>query len=289
MKKDNSSPSMFYAYRYFVVKDAQTTLFNDDNSPISQLIKKCETEKQITLEVENRRDLLLYIQKYNKHTYLFKFCRDFPITKYDYDAEREDIVESIESNYPFIYVIIDTNKQIILLEYKTSIYTRIDACKSAFKSFVITYIHNLNYSFSMDEIINLTTFWETVQDADKIFELKLNLKSPNLFGSALSTNELLKKLKIDFNNDELDMNLKNTNGKLNISKETVGDAIDYAGAGGGHWKLSLIRKGQIKKTTVNSSKSVKTIEVTNFEDELRLEGDHEIIEKIKSIEDIIKD
>lgn len=288
MKKTSSSPSMFYAYRYFEVRNAQTTLI-DDEKTMHQLIKRCEAEKQVSLEVENRRDLLLFVHKYNDHTYLFKFCRDFPITKYNYDDEREDIVESIESNYPFIHVIINTIKQIILLEHKTSIYTRISDCKNAFKSFVAAYIHNLNYTFSMDEIINLATFWETVQDAKNIFELRLNLKSPNLFGSALSTSNLLKKLKTDFNNDELDMSFKNANGYLSLSKETVGDAIDYAGGGGGHWKMSLIRKGQTKKTTVNSSKSIKIIEVTDFEDELRLEGNHEIIDKIADIDDIIKD
>jgi hypothetical protein len=140
----------------------------------------------------------------------------------------------------------------------------------------------------MDEIINLSTFWDTIENADKIFELKLNLKSPNLFGFALTTSQLLQNVKNDFNNDELDMNLKNTSGNLKITKNTLGDAIDYAGGGGGHWQLSFIRKGRTKKTTVKSNKSVKTIEVTNFEDEIRLVGDHEIIEKIMGLEDIVK-
>lgn len=289
MANEKNTASLFYAYRYFVVKNEQMTLFVNNISPIIDLVKKCETEKQISIEVEQRQDLFLHIHKYNEHTHLFKFCRNFPIKKYDYDAVNADIIESRESNYPFVYVIIDTQKQMILLENKTAIYTTIDACKSAFKAFVITYIHSLNYSFSMDEITNLSTFWETIDNADKIFELKLNLKSPNLFGSALTTNELLKNLKTDFNNDELDMNLKNANGNLNFTKDTLGDAIDYAGAGGGHWQLSFIRKGQTKKTKVKSNKSVKTIEVTNFEDEIRLEGNHEIIEKILGLEDIIKE
>jgi len=289
MKKENSSASLFYSYRYFVVKNAQTMLFDNEVSPIDELVKKCEKEKQISIEVEYRKDLFLYIHKYNEQTHLFKFCRDFPIKKYEYDAVKADIIESRESNFPFIYVIIDTQKQMILLENKTAIYSTIDACKNAFTTFVITYIQSLNYSFSMDEIINLSTFWETIENAKKIFELKLNLKSPNLFGSALTTNELLKKLKIDFNNDELDMNLKNSKGNLNITKQTIGDAIDYAGAGGGHWQLSFIRKGQTKKTKMNSKKSIKIIEVTDFEDEIQFEGSHEIIEKIMGLEDIIKE
>lgn len=207
MKKESSSASLFYAYRYFVVKNEQMMLFESNVSPIIDLVSRCEKEKQIFIEVEQRQDLFLHIQKYNEQTHLFKFCRDFPITKYGYDAEKADIIKSRESNYPFVYVIINTKKQIILLENKTAIYTTIDACKSAFKSFVVTYIHNPIYSFSMDEITYLSTFWDTIEDADKIFELKLNLKSPNLFGSALTTNKLLQQLKTDFNNDELDMNI----------------------------------------------------------------------------------
>jgi len=289
MKRNNSSASLFYSYRYFVVKNTQLSLFeNDDLSPIIDMIEKCQKEKQISVEVEGREDLLLYAHNYNEHTHLFKFCRNFPITKYIHDEEKAEIVESREPNYPFVYVIIDTHKQIVLLENKTTIYPTIDSCKNAFKAFVIAFIHNLNYSYSMDEITNLSTFWETIKNADKIFELKLNLKSPNLFGSALATNALLKGIKEDFNNDELDMSLKNTDGNLSITQEKLGDAIDYAGGGGGHWQLLLIRKGHTTKTKVISNKSVKTIEVTNFEDEIRLFGNHEIIEKLMGLEDIIK-
>ena len=289
MKSKNSSASLFYAYRYFVVKNSQMSLFqNEDLSPIIDMIKKCKKEKQISVEVEGREDLLLYAHNYNEHTYLFKFCRNFPITKYVHDEEKAEIVESREPNYPFVYVIIDTQKQIVLLENKTTIYPTINSCKNAFKAFVITFIHNLNYSFSMDEITNLSTFWETIKNADKIYELKLNLKSPNLFGSALTTNELLKTLKTDYNNDELDMSLKNADGNLSITQEKLGDAIDYAGGGGGHWQISLIRKGQTTKTKVYSNKSVRTVEVTDFEDEIRLFGNHEIIDKLLGLEDILK-
>jgi len=252
---------------------------------IVEMVKKCETDRKILLEIDNRQHILLFVRKYSDNVYLFKFCRDFPITKYDFDELNSDVIESKESNFPYIFVLVDTEKQIICLESKTTVFQKIESCRNIFKGFVITYIHDLDYTFSMDEITFISTFWEIIASCDKIYELKLNLKSPNLFGGIYDTNQFLKNLKESFNNDETDVKLKSNSGNLKVTHEELEDPLKYAGGGGGHWELSVIKRGRTKKTTIKSNKSVKTIEIKNFEEEFKFFSDNEILEKINSIDD----
>ncbi len=124
-----------------------------------------------------------------------------------------------------------------------------------------------------------------MEEAEKLYEIKLNLKSPNLFGNSFATNELLASVKKDFNNDELDLNLKNSNGNLKANRSELEDPIKYTGAGGGHWQLTIKRKGSLKKTIAKSSQNVKTVEITNFETDYKFISDSDIKKVIEQIED----
>lgn len=275
----------FFAFRYFVVESSQISLLNDGVSPIIKMIEDCKRKRQISINVENRMDILTFEKEYDTNTFLFKFSRDFPITKYVNDDFKKDIIEITESNYPYIYVIIDVKKQIVLLERKTSIYPNATAVKNAFKAFVLTYNYSENYTFSMDEIIELSRFWNIISNSREIFELTLNLKSPNLFGGMLTTNDLLKKTKETYNNDEIEIKFKNSKGKLKINRE-IDDAIKYAGSGGGSWKITRKRDDNMKKETLSSKSAIKIVEITGIDNSEQLRFDNDIIKIIKQIDDI---
>lgn len=288
MKNTGEKGVLFYAYRYFVVHSGQISLFEKGKrNIIEELVNECQQKKKLIFEIDNRKHLLIHAKSYNAEIHLFKFCKDFPITKFKLDEKLSDIIESKESNFPYIFVLIDITQQIILLEKKTTVFQTIAACKNVFSLFVETYIHDPNYSFSMDEITDSRTFWANIEDAEQIFELKLNLKSPNLFGGIYETNDFLKKIKKSFNNEETDIKLKNKNGNLTVTHDAMDDPLKYAGSGGGNWRLVLKRKGRTKRTSVSSSKSVKTIEITDFEEEYRLIPGKEVMDKIRSIDDTL--
>ena len=115
----------------------------------------------------------------------------------------------------------------------------------------------------MDEISDIASFWDTVKEAERIYEMNLYLRSPNLFGGAFRTNELLEMLKKYTNNDEVDISLKNDSGSLNIDTE-MEDPLNYVVNGGGKWKITYGRKGKKRKKTVSSASKVKLVEIDNF-------------------------
>lgn len=284
-----SKSSLFYAYRYFIVHTGQQSFLSyksENRKMIHEMTEACIENKKIAVKIHERRHLLIYIRSYNNNIHLFKFCKDITITKYELNEQASDIVETKESNLPFIYLIIDLSKQRVLLEKKTTVFHDMVKTKNTFRQFVETYFHDINYTFSIDEISDTRTFWQNVSSADEIYELSLYLRSPNFFGGIFETNEFLKEVNKALNNEETDVKFKNTNGNLNISHESMDDPLKYASAGGGSWSLKIKRKNNKHKTTITSRQSVKTIEFENLEEEISIFSEDYIIEKINSIDEI---
>ncbi len=285
MKDERST--LFYAYRYFIIHSGQQSLFKEKRELIKELVDRCILERKLEINIENRKHLLIHARTFSDNVQLFKFSKDIPVTKFMLDEKTSDIIESKESNYPFIFIFIDTSKQMILLEKKTSVYNTIKQSEHVFKTFVDSYYFDPNYTFTMDEITDNSSFWSNIERSEKIYELTLNLKSPNLFGGILETNSFLKKVKEKLNNEETDIKVKNSKGELTINHETLDDPLKYASSGGGHWELKLKRKGRSRKTVVKSECCVKTIEVTRFEEEYTMFPEHGILEKIKNIDELL--
>ena len=286
MKDDQSKNISFYCYRYFVVHSGQQDLFSDEESRkrvISNLISNCIKAKNISVDMNNSTYMLLHMKKIADGVNLFKFSRDSLITTYQFDEQRADIIEVKGANYPFIYVIIDSARQIVLLEYKSTVFQKVSQAKNAFQLFLVNYVHDINYTITLQEISNSMTFWDAVSEASKIFEITLSLKSPNFLGSKYTTNELLKEVKSAINNDETEIKFKNNQGNLNVNKEHLEDPLKYAGNGGGSWKIRYIRKGTATKRTLSSQSEVKTIEITDSEEEFSLFSEDTLIEEIKKI------
>ena len=141
MDRENSS-KQFYAYRYFLVDNGQMQVSDLlENSqptkihPIDRMIENCIRDKIITRMVDNKDYMLVSCESASCDVRIFKFGKDMPITRFGLSETGSDIVEKKESSYPFIYVIIDKTKQIILLEKKTTIYANATQSKNSFHKF----------------------------------------------------------------------------------------------------------------------------------------------------------
>ncbi|NCB73968.1 MAG: hypothetical protein EOM51_04380 [Clostridia bacterium] len=286
MLNEQAKNITFYCYRYYIVHNGQQSLFDSEDQKhkiIPDLIANCIKLKNLPVLVSGTTYILLHMKTIADNVNLFKFCRDSEQTSFILDEQQSDIVEVKRANYPYIFVVVDSERQVVLLEYKSAVFQKIVQAKNAFRSFLENYVHDLYYAISLQEISNSVTFWDAVNDASSIYEVSLNLKSPNCFGSNYKTNELLKEVKAIFNNDETDVKFRNKRGNLNVEKTHLENPLKYAGDGGGTWRIRYIRKGTTTKRTLTSESEVKTIEVTDFEEELSLFPDKYLIEEIRKI------
>ena len=110
-------------------------------------------------------------------------------------------------------------------------------------------------------------FWDYVEKAKAIYnlELKFNALNINLGGSDIR--ESIKKLSDEFNNDEIEIKLKNKNGNLKIAKESVGNFIEYITLLGGKYRLVFKTNNGVRKAIDSMTNIIKLRFLKNIQDE----------------------
>lgn len=152
------------------------------------------------------------------------------------NATETDINKINQDNYPFSYIIVDTAKQLFLIQKNTEISTNgetiIHSVEKVFSSFLI----EKSISLRLSPITKSGSFWETVENnMGKISSLEFEFLSPNFLGQSYKINELMSVLKSNTNVDSLKMIMKNENGHLTILDKYpfFKDALQYITNGGG--------------------------------------------------------
>ncbi len=277
----------FYTYRYFLISAEQIAFYEKPETEkyriMYEFFDALLINKKIDRFIGRKRCILYITHKYDENIFLCKYAKEQSMRKFQ--EGESDIESTVESNFPFIYLIFDLQRQIILIHNKSSVFENVNAAKNSIQKFFqkTTYIHN--YNFTIDEVSYEQAFWECISGAEGIFELTFSLKAPNLFGGILATNEFLKRIKEIYNSSETEIKYKNEQGKLSVEKDEVDDVIKYITSGGGRWTLKA-RKNR-RKRIFKSSDNVKKVSIAN-----NLEVDPNITYKninelIKEIDDLL--
>lgn len=103
-------------------------------------------------------------------------------------------------------------------------------------------------------------FWNLVRESTDIYSLELKLISPNLLDANKRARKALEDLKKIFEQDEIDITLRNDGGKLAVPEEPVADYISYISEGEGSWKITSKKHGDRKKT-YSSFQNTDTLEL----------------------------
>lgn len=269
----------YYCFRYFVIEtNSQRSIFQDlENKKelIRKILMELKDKKKIESLVKNKRCLLYYVKDIDEQIFITKFSKEKHIVTHD--ARTDDIVEQDLPDYPFIYMLISLDRQIVLLENKSSVFISPFSAQRCIENFFTNFVKQNDYLVKLDEIQYEDKFWEIVERAEQIYSLKLNLKSPNIFGARYKANEFLKEQREYYNNTEMNVELKNDEGNLTLLRENLEDFIKYISAGGGRYLILLKEKGiyQRIKSIINIRKSY--LKSLDDEDTFKIK---EILEKL---------
>ena len=105
----------FGVYRYFIVPNEQMSLFDAVEERRKEAVQNfffsLAEEKKRSWEIKKRKHLLVYNRQISKTVFICKFSME---TKRTVFVESDTDIENLpETEYPFIYVIIDTWRQIV--------------------------------------------------------------------------------------------------------------------------------------------------------------------------------
>jgi hypothetical protein len=115
-----------------------------------------------------------------------------------------------------------------------------------------------DWVIAVNAISDKKEFWDAVEaHKGEITELDLVFIPPNIWGAKDETEKALKALHQSTNTDEVEVQLKNADGKLVPEGEVMEQSIQYVTKGGGR---AILRKGRKKLYDSESKVSVETPE-----------------------------
>ncbi|MDD1010648.1 hypothetical protein M5G27_24545 [Pseudomonas shahriarae] len=99
-------------------------------------------------------------------------------------------------------------------------------------------INEFNYSIFIEPKTVRGEFWNVVRSHRKIFEIELELISPNILETNVKARDALRAMKELFGQDEVKISLSNEYGDLKVPASPVEDYIDYVEGGEGKWSVT---------------------------------------------------
>jgi hypothetical protein len=270
--------SKYFSYRYFLVSASRTeSMFpKTKNEVIIGLKSNLKDIVRISEEYKQRKYLLYFIKAMTENLYLLKLARERHYNKHE--AGEKDIETAEDTEFPFVYVIIDFNRQITLIQKKSYVFQNISTSQNILQALINASVDFGQYIFTLDEISHKEKFWQLINKSSKIYSMRLNLRAPNLFGNRYEANKYLKEEQKISNAAEVNVELKNEQGNLLIKEERVGTYVDYIAAGGGSYVLRFKEAGEVK---VKSSKdNIKTTYLAKNINQLNIAKIRAELEKI---------
>ena len=251
--------SPFLAYRYLVTPtSSQITLIQELNKSKEELMIDIIKQLAITGKSEWTKGIKRYLFigfQHKDDIYIVKFARESTENIY---IEGEDDIEIKKINEAkYVYLIIDTKHQIILVERNVSVFQQIESSVNILADFFRTKMRDFDYVVNVYPLVSKKKFWNYVDTADGIYELSLELNAPNmaLFGNS-DTRDALQQIKDITNIEIVDISFKNKEGKLSVLKNVLGSYIDYIQEVGGKYSLNFMKNG-IRETKSSETDTAK--------------------------------
>lgn len=280
---------LFNAFRYFIIPTDQISVYQmqliDKKEIMHNFFKTIEEQLKITKYIKDKKHILYFTHRFSDTLYLCKYVKE--INFKNLKEGETDILEENESNFPFVFLIFDLNRQIILVQQKTSLFRNLNAFKNSFENWFMLGVEMYDHYFKLEAITYEQAFWNYVNSAEAIYELELLMNSPNLFGGKVTADSILKEIKDEYNNTETQLKFRNTKGKLKVTHSNAHHFIKYITGGGGSWKLRIHRNNKIR--TYNSSQNVKKVELPYNIDQMKNEIKVTIQSELSKIDEIMED
>jgi len=240
-------PSPFFEYRYLVtpINEQQVSIFhqlNEDKKKLMLNVFENINNAGKTVWVKGTKRYLFYGFQKQDDLFIIKYAKESDENIYiegEDDIEIKDIKET-----KFIFLIVDTINQIILLERNQSVFSSIKNSIDIVAEFLREKMREFDYVVNIYPLVSKKKFWNYVDAADEIYELSLVMNAPNmpLFGNS-DTRKVLQTIKDTTNNEIFDISFKNKEGKLKIARETLESWIDYIQEVGGRYVLKYKKNG----------------------------------------------
>lgn len=177
-----------------------------------------------------------------------------------------DIVEFEHDHWVPITIVIDVNTQHIFARKDWRFGTPEHIARVLQAAFSEPVLSVYNHRIFVEGKSESSTFWNIVESKSKIYRLDFKLISPNILDTNRKARDALESLKEVFEQEEIDITLKNDSGELKIPREPTSNYLDYISEGEGSW--SVVTEGERGgKKAHSSNENIDTVNLPGIEGE----------------------
>lgn len=253
----------FYSFRINLL--TQNNLFagiEPKEQTFQKVIDDLKEKNKDSFIVRNSKFILFFYKELMPNVYALELARE---ETFKIPIEGETKIEEVPVvNTPFVYVILDTKRQIILMQEKTTVFQDVDVSVSRLKSYFENKLMPNFITPAIQPITDNTQFWEEIEGAN-ITEFDITLEAPNLFKGRQKAEDLVEEIHEEFNITEVEIKLRNKLGQLKLLYENAKNFVSLAASGAGKYILKGFKNG--KELLIKSYQYIKkkTYDVENPE------------------------
>lgn len=159
-------------------------------------------------------------------------------------TERNEIERQKVDDWIAIWITVEIKHQYIAVEYSREFGDIRHAAKAIEHLFSEYCLKTYGYMVLVEPVLQENAFWKIVQEAERIYSIKLRLISPNIFGANAETKKSLDELRMVFNQQEVSVSLVNKNGELKVDSGKLAGALEYIENGEGTWAIRARGPGE---------------------------------------------
>lgn len=168
-----------------------------------------------------------------------------------------DIVPHDADDWVPVITIVDIVDQYVFVQHDWRFGTEEQIANAIHSGLKDAVLDEFNYSIFIEPKTIRGEFWNVIRTHEKVFEIELELISPNILETNVKARDALKAMKELFGQDEVKITLSNEYGNLKVPASPVEDYVDYIEEGEGKWSVTTEGEHNGKKVHKSISAIVK--------------------------------
>ncbi len=258
--------SKFFAYRIFMNEDPQTDLFDTR--------KKEEKFKSVFIDLKDNhkaqffhfgRKYMYYVNNLNEDIHIWHLAKRQEFVK---PVEGKEHIEQVkDEKTPFIYLIFNVSRQLVLLENNTTVFQDIETVNNTLTTYLNISLEKFRIECKLNPITDTREVWSKISEFEVVEKIEFDYSPPNFFGTHKDADKLVSDVHEVTGFEKFKILLQNKRNGLIFHKKVFQDHISRLASGAGEYVIQGLIDGVSR--TISSINDIfkKPIENIDEKDE----------------------
>ena len=234
----------YYSYRILLNASSIPSLFPEEftkEEKFRKVFSVLMEEHKDSFEHYGSNNLIFSIKQLNENIFIWQLAKEQSFKK---PIAGDDRVENVEDiRYPFIYLMFHVKRQIVLIEFNSTVFPDMDSVKGKIEKYFTRKIAMSGLNVNLNDVSDHKEFWSTISEMDVVNDVTLEFNPPNLWGGEKEVDRLVKGAHEETNFSKFKLVFQNKVEGLIFTAKNFGQQIARLASGGGEYVIKGLKDG----------------------------------------------